>query len=49
MSGVDRFAFSVIWELSPTAEIIKTEFTKSIIKSRASLTYEQAQLRIDDV
>eukprot|EP01103_Thecamoeba_quadrilineata_P016000 TRINITY_DN5220_c0_g1_i2.p1 TRINITY_DN5220_c0_g1~~TRINITY_DN5220_c0_g1_i2.p1 ORF type:complete len:949 (+),score=182.23 TRINITY_DN5220_c0_g1_i2:31-2877(+) len=48
MSNVDRFAFSVIWELSPEAEIITVRFTKSIIKSRASLTYAEAQMRIDD-
>ncbi|XP_070553170.1 exosome complex exonuclease RRP44-like [Ptychodera flava] len=44
----ERFAFSCIWEMTPDAEILSTKFMKSIIKSRAALTYEQAQLRIDD-
>ncbi|GFR81945.1 exosome complex exonuclease RRP44 [Elysia marginata] len=47
-SKVYRFAFSVIWEISPTADIVKTDFTKSIIDSKASLTYAEAQLKIDD-
>uniref|UniRef100_H3DI20 Exosome complex exonuclease RRP44 n=1 Tax=Tetraodon nigroviridis TaxID=99883 RepID=H3DI20_TETNG len=47
-SNVDRFAFSCIWELSHDAEILKTRFTKSVINSKASLTYAEAQMRIDD-
>jgi len=35
--GEDRFAFSCIWELTPQAEIVSTEFTKSIIRSRVRL------------
>lgn len=45
---VDRFAFSVLWEMDENANIINVEFTKSIIKSREAFAYEQAQLRIDD-
>lgn len=45
---VERFAFSVIWELDADANIINVEFNKSIIKSREAFSYEQAQLRIDD-
>ncbi|XP_005105731.1 exosome complex exonuclease RRP44 [Aplysia californica] len=45
---VFRFAFSVIWEMTKDADIVKTDFTKSIILSKASLTYAQAQIRIDD-
>ncbi|CCE61314.1 hypothetical protein TPHA_0A02320 [Tetrapisispora phaffii CBS 4417] len=45
---VDRFAFSVIWELDDNAEIIDVKFTKSVIRSREAFSYEQAQLRIDD-
>eukprot|EP00505_MAST-04D_sp_SCG-Rhode-Island_P002029 Stramenopile-MAST_4_protein_2029 len=48
VSGVDRFAFSVIWEMTQDGEIVKTKFTKSIIHSRASLTYDQAQEMLDD-
>ncbi|XP_014350359.1 exosome complex exonuclease RRP44 [Latimeria chalumnae] len=47
-SNVERFAFSCIWELNQNAEILKTEFMKSVINSKASLTYAEAQMRIDD-
>ncbi|KAI8050851.1 hypothetical protein BDF22DRAFT_693710 [Syncephalis plumigaleata] len=46
--NVDRFAFSCIWEISPEAEIVNVDFTKSVIQSKASFTYEQAQQRIDN-
>lgn len=45
---VDRFAFSVIWELDEDANIVKVDFMKSIIKSREAFSYEKAQNRIDD-
>ena len=45
---VDRFAFSVIWELDNNADIVSVDFTKSVIRSREAFSYEQAQLRIDD-
>lgn len=50
VSGVDRFAFSVTWEVTPPPEVrvVGSQFFKSIIHSRAALTYEQAQNRIDD-
>ncbi|CAB1327452.1 unnamed protein product [Coregonus sp. 'balchen'] len=41
-------AFSCIWEINDKAEIVKTRFTKSVINSKASLTYAEAQMRIDD-
>lgn len=47
-SNVDRMAFSCIWEMNHNAEILKTRFTKSVINSKASLTYAEAQMRIDD-
>uniref|UniRef100_G1NQ03 Protein DIS3 homolog n=1 Tax=Meleagris gallopavo TaxID=9103 RepID=G1NQ03_MELGA len=46
-SNVDRLAFSCIWEMNQKAEILNTRFTKSIINSKASLTYAEAQMRID--
>ena len=46
--NVDRFAFSVLWEINPEAEIINSRFCKAIIKSRGELSYQQAQQRIDD-
>ncbi|KAK1342058.1 LOW QUALITY PROTEIN: hypothetical protein QTO34_016811 [Cnephaeus nilssonii] len=45
--NVDRLAFSCIWEMNHNAEILKTRFTKSAINSKASLTYAEAQMRID--
>ena len=46
--GEERFAFSVIWEIDHEANIIKTDFCKSIIRSRRAMTYEEAQFKIDD-
>lgn len=45
---VERYAFSVIWELDQNADIVSASFTKSVIRSREAFSYEQAQLRIDD-
>lgn len=44
----DRFAFSCIWEMDREANVINTRYCKSVIFSRASLTYDEAQLKIDD-
>jgi exosome complex exonuclease DIS3/RRP44 len=48
-SGVDRFAFSVLWRINvDTAEVVgEPEFFKSVIHSKAALTYQQAQEKID--
>jgi exosome complex exonuclease DIS3/RRP44 len=45
--NVDRYAFSVLWEMTPDAEIVNVTFKKSIIHSIAALTYQQAQSMID--
>ena len=45
---VQRYAFSVLWEITQDAEIVNSSFTKSVIRSREAFSYEQAQLRIDD-
>ncbi|KAJ9134019.1 Exosome complex exonuclease dis3 [Pleurostoma richardsiae] len=45
---IERYAFSVLWELDQNADIVNVRFTKSVIKSREAFSYEQAQLRIDD-
>ncbi|KAK4782897.1 hypothetical protein SAY86_007271 [Trapa natans] len=47
-ADVERLAFSVLWEMTPEAEVISTRFTKSIIKSCAALSYIEAQARMDD-
>jgi exosome complex exonuclease DIS3/RRP44 len=46
----DRFAFSAIWEVTPAPDVtvVRTKFAKSIIHSRAALSYSQAQNIIDD-
>lgn len=46
--GEERFAFSVIWKLTKEAEIVDVKFHKSVICSRAALTYQQAQDLIDN-
>ena len=45
---VERYAFSVIWEITQNAEILSSSFTKSVIRSREKFSYENAQKRIDD-
>jgi exosome complex exonuclease DIS3/RRP44 len=45
---VERYAFSVVWELDKNADIVSVYFTKSVIRSREAFSYEAAQLRIDD-
>ncbi|KAL2339469.1 hypothetical protein Fmac_007409 [Flemingia macrophylla] len=47
-SDVERLAFSVIWEMTPEADIVSTRYTKSVIKSSAALSYVEAQARMDD-
>ncbi|KNA22267.1 hypothetical protein SOVF_035560 [Spinacia oleracea] len=47
-SDVERLAFSVIWEITPQADIISSRFTKSVIKSCAAMSYVEAQARMDD-
>lgn len=46
--GVERLAFSVIWEMSSQADILSVKFTKSTIKSCAAMSYVEAQARMDD-
>ncbi|XP_076762263.1 exosome complex exonuclease RRP44-like protein Dis3 [Xylocopa sonorina] len=44
----ERLAFSCIWEMDRDANVINTKYCKSIIRSRAAMTYDEAQLKIDD-
>ena len=47
--GIDRLAFSVMWTVDyDTGEILATKFVKSIIHSKAALSYVEAQARMDD-
>jgi exosome complex exonuclease DIS3/RRP44 len=47
-SNVDRFAFSIVWELSPAGDIVDVAFFKSIIHSVGAFTYDEAQAMLDD-
>ena len=44
----DHLAFSVLWEMDTAGNIIDVDFCKSVIRSKASLTYDQAQAILDD-
>ncbi|CAB9502478.1 complex exonuclease RRP44 homolog A [Seminavis robusta] len=46
-ANVDRFAFSVLWEVTPDAQIVNVDFQKTLIHSIAALTYQEAQTMID--
>jgi len=49
VSDVERCSFSVIFEIEPVnCTTVNIKFGKSIIRSRASLSYYQAQDMIDD-
>jgi protein SSD1 len=41
--NVDRLTFSVFWRMTETGEILDTTFTKSVIRSCAQLSYDDAQ------
>ncbi|KAJ1973834.1 hypothetical protein H4R35_003906, partial [Dimargaris xerosporica] len=45
--GVDRLAFSVLWEISPNGHVISRRFQRSIIHSCAQLAYEEAQAVVE--
>jgi exosome complex exonuclease DIS3/RRP44 len=61
-SNVDRYAFSVLWEVTPPNDepqkdgsedgfgvrFVDVAFHKTVIRSRANLSYGEAQFRIDD-
>jgi DIS3-like exonuclease 2 len=49
-TGSDKYAFSILWEMTRTGEIIPgTEwFGQSIIRNRCRLTYEQAQMILEE-
>lgn len=42
-SGVDRYAVSVTWELSPELEVVSVDYFRSVIRSSYKLHYELAQ------
>ena len=48
LPGHDKLSFSVIWEMTPKAEVVNHRFTKSIINSCYQMAYEEAQAMIDE-
>ncbi|KAL0102563.1 hypothetical protein PUN28_018095 [Cardiocondyla obscurior] len=48
LPGKDRLAFSVIWELTANAEIVKYRFAKTVIRSCCQMSYNLAQAMLDD-
>ena len=46
-ADVERLAFSTIWEIDRKANIVKTKYCKSIIRSRRAFTYMEAQELMD--
>lgn len=46
-SGTDKLVFSVIWKMTPSADILETNFYKGIMNSQAAMTYGEAQARLN--
>lgn len=46
--GVDRLAFSIFWDISPSGEVLDRWIGRTIIRSCCKLSYENAQDIIDD-
>lgn len=46
-SDEDHLAFSVFWEMDESGHIYDVQFSKTVIRSVASLTYDQAQQILD--
>ncbi|KAF9439277.1 hypothetical protein BGZ76_006006 [Entomortierella beljakovae] len=42
-ANVDRLAFSVFWKMTEDGQVLDTTFSKSVIKSCAQLSYDDAQ------
>ena len=47
-SKEDHLAFSVIWEMDDNCNVTDVQFTRSVIHSVASLTYDEAQAMLDE-
>ncbi|XP_035789492.1 DIS3-like exonuclease 2 [Anopheles albimanus] len=49
LPGQDKLAFSVLWKIRPEdGQIVETRFARTIINSCAQLSYEHAQLMLDN-
>ena len=41
--GKDRLCFSALMEMTPDAKVVNAIFTKGVLRSRAALSYKEAQ------
>ncbi|XP_014219455.1 DIS3-like exonuclease 2 [Copidosoma floridanum] len=48
LPGQDKLAFSVMLEVNPMGEILNCRFCKSVINSCCQMSYQQAQIMIDN-
>ncbi|KAL6425778.1 hypothetical protein ACFW04_009680 [Cataglyphis niger] len=47
-AGKDKLAFSIIWEMTSDAEIVKHRFAKTVIRSCCQMSYDMAQTMIEN-
>uniref|UniRef100_A0A182WJC6 DIS3-like exonuclease 2 n=1 Tax=Anopheles minimus TaxID=112268 RepID=A0A182WJC6_9DIPT len=48
LPGEDKLAFSVFWEMQPDGTVLSTRFVRSVLNSCSQLSYEHAQLMLDN-
>ncbi|XP_052893281.1 DIS3-like exonuclease 2 [Anopheles moucheti] len=48
LPGEDKLAFSVFWEMQPDGTVLSTRFARTVINSCSQLSYEHAQLMLDN-
>uniref|UniRef100_A0A182J9S3 RNB domain-containing protein n=1 Tax=Anopheles atroparvus TaxID=41427 RepID=A0A182J9S3_ANOAO len=48
LPGEDKLTFSVFWEMLPDGTVVSTRFARSVINSCAQLSYEHAQMMLDN-
>lgn len=48
LPGQDKLTFSVIWEMTPNAEIVSHRFAKTVIRSCCQMAYRHAQEFIEN-
>ncbi|XP_049808403.1 DIS3-like exonuclease 2 isoform X3 [Schistocerca nitens] len=48
LPGEDKLTYSVIWEMTPNAEILSQHLTRSVINSCSQLAYEHVQAMIEN-
>ncbi|RLU22682.1 hypothetical protein DMN91_004960 [Ooceraea biroi] len=46
-AGKDRLTFSVIWEMTPDAEVVRHRFAKTVVRSCCQMSYDSAQTMIE--